>query len=144
MSATRHLQPRARTRSHSRLLVFAPSSAVMKWIEDELEGEPFGRQVAHTPQQIVCALIDDPPPRAQLLIADFDALTAGDVLGLHAIRERGWFGSVIGVGTVGPELRKSLTIERVLPRPLKGGVLRWAVAEVGLDRATSRIPKIPL
>jgi hypothetical protein len=77
-----------------------------------------------------------------VLAADFDAMSASDVLGLHGIRDRGWFGSVIALGTVSNDLRASLNVEYVIARPLVDGALRRTIAGVGLDRATTRIPKV--
>ena len=124
------------------ILVFAPQTAAMMWIDEELAGLKVTTQVARTPREIVRALVEDPPPHPQMLVADFDDLTAGDVLDLHSIRERGWFGSVIALGNVADELRNSLNIERVLPRPLGSEVLRTAVTKIGLDRPTTKMPKL--
>jgi hypothetical protein len=123
-------------------LIFAPDAGVMAWVESELGGQAFSLQVARSAREIVTALVDDPPPRAQILVSDFDALSASDVLGLHAIRDRGWFGSIVALGNVSPELRASLSVEQVLGRPLVAEQLRTAVTRVGLDQATRRIPKL--
>jgi hypothetical protein len=133
---------RAATNELNRVLIFAPDALVMKWVEDELAGLSFTLQVARSAREIVRALIDDPPPRAQVLTADLDAMSASDVLGLHGIRDRGWFGSVIALGTVSKDLCASLNIEHVIARPLVEGALRRTIAGVGLDRATTRIPKV--
>jgi hypothetical protein len=127
----------------NRILIFAPDAEVMAWVEAELGGESFTLQVARSAREIVRALVDDPPPRAQILVSDFDALSASDVLGMHAIRDRGWFGSIIALGNVSPELRASLSIEHVVARPLTTEQLRKIVKRVGLDQATRRIPKLP-
>src|SRR5262249_26366072 len=124
-----------------RVLLYAPDPEVLRWMEGELAAEPYYLQIARSPREIVRALIDDPPPRPQILIADVDALTARDVLGIHSIRDRGWFGSVIAVGALSIELRTSLAVETVVAR-LARGALREAVTAIGLHRATTKQPKL--
>jgi hypothetical protein len=124
----------------SRVLLFAPDARVIASIEHALDDHPYVFQVARTAQEIVTILVDDPPPRPQVLVADFDALSARDVLGLHAIRDRGWFGAVIALGDVAKTLCSSLNINVVLPRPIDVELLREAVGALGLDGATTRIP----
>jgi hypothetical protein len=86
-------------------------------------------------------LLDRDPPHAQIVVVDFDAMTPAEALDFHRIRDA-WFGAVIGVGTVTDELRTSLNVERVLDRALATGVLRTAVAAVGLDRPTTKMTKL--
>jgi hypothetical protein len=64
-----------------------------------IEGEPLTLQLARSVKQVVSALVEDPPSRAAILIADFDAIAPGDVMELHTIRERGWFGAGIATET---------------------------------------------
>ncbi|MDB4952787.1 MAG: hypothetical protein JWO36_356 [Myxococcales bacterium] len=126
----------------ARVLVFAPEPTRAAWIEEELAKEALTVQVTRTVEQTVAALIEDPPPRAQILIADFNAMSPADLLRLHAIREQGWFGTVIGLGTVSMAVRKSLNIDRVLSPPFVRNSLRNAVDGIGVLMATTRIPKI--
>ncbi len=123
----------------NRILTFAPNPADQKWIESELSNLSLSTQVARSVREVVAALIEDPPPRSQILVADFDAIGPADVLHLHSVRE-GWFGAIIVLGNVDEALRISLNIDRVLQRPLRDGVLRKAISEVGLDRPTTRMP----
>jgi len=123
----------------SRALVFARDEFVISFIEAELVEDSVTIQISRSAAQVVAALKDDPPPHPQILIADFDALDAAETLLLHAIREA-WYGSVIAIGTVAPDLVKSLNIERVLERPLAPNMVRDAVRAIGLNRATTRIP----
>ena len=94
-----------------------------------------------TVREVVTALIDDPPPRAQLLIADVTAMTPVDVLQLHEIRERGWFGVIVAIGAVPDELRASLAIDRVVA-PFGVHAVREAVDAVGVNKATTRMSRI--
>ncbi|HUJ57721.1 MAG TPA: hypothetical protein VLX92_04500 [Kofleriaceae bacterium] len=127
----------------SRVIVFAPDPELAAWVDGELEGARLAIQLARSVAHVVAALVDDPPPRPQILIADLDAMSPAEVLHLHQIRERGWFGIVIAIGKVGDDLKKSLQIARVLRRPLATTNLRDAVNEVGLDRETMQIRKLP-
>src|SRR5206468_3469760 len=108
----------------NRVLMFAPESAVMRWIRDELDDERLLLLVAPGVREVVTMLVDQPPPRPQILVADFASLGPADVLHLHSVRDRGWFGSVIALGAVSAELKSSLNIGRVLERPLVDGALR--------------------
>src|SRR5438067_10720124 len=132
-----------RTRGvQNRVLVFAPDADVLDAIQQGLDGVPFVITIAATVPAIVRALVHAGPARPQLLIADLDVMSAADVMALHEIRSGGWFGSLIAIGVVSEELRKSLNIERVLALPLRVAAVRDAVAQVGLDRATTRIRKL--
>ena len=123
----------------SRALVFARDEFVLSFIEAELVEDDITIQISRSAAQIVAALKDDPPPHPQILVADFDALDGPETLLLHSIREA-WYGSIIALGTVPPDLVKSLNIERVLVRPLATDMVRDAVRAIGLNRATTRIP----
>jgi len=128
--------------SPNSVLVYTPDPATKAWAESELSGQPVMIRFVPSVAEIVRALVDDPPPLPQVLIADFDAMKAADVLHLHGIRERGWFGSIIALGEVAGSLKTSLNVERVLARPLGANVLRSAVSRIGLDLPTTKIPKI--
>jgi hypothetical protein len=125
-----------------RALALAPNDALATWLAHALSRANVTLQIARTLNEVIAALVDDPSSRPQLLIADFDALDAGQVLHLHTIRERGWFGTIIALGSVSPDLQKSLSIERVVPRPLDGDALRKAVDGVGLVKATTKMMKL--
>ena len=123
-----------------RVMVHAACSHRSAWVEKELGRlnavMQIGRHVAH----VVSALIEDPPPRPQVLVVDFDAIQPVDLMQLHAIREHGWCGRIIGLGVVPPALRASLGIERVLNTPFDADSLRDAVAEIGFETQTKAIP----
>jgi hypothetical protein len=126
-----------------RAMVLAPVPAIAAWIEDELSQCQATWQLGRTIEQAVAGLTEDPPPRAQLLIVDLDALAPGDLLGLHAIRDLGWFGLVYGLGSAPPELRRSLGIHRLIAPPYGAGTLAEAVAAAGLLVATTRMERMP-
>lgn len=124
-------------------LVYAPAADRLKWIEEEVAEEKLKLQVVRSVDQVVTALVIDPPPRAMILIADFDAVSGAELLHLHSIREQGWFGTIIALGNVPLATRKSLNIDRVIMPPFAKHSLRNAVANVGVSLATTKIPKIP-
>jgi hypothetical protein len=124
-----------------RALVYAPSESRAAWIETELEREPVMVQIAQSIEHAVSALIEDPPPRPQVLIADFDDMTPGELFHLHVLREQGWFGRIIALGDLPPALCSSLTVDHVLPSPLAGGALRSVIASAGfIATTTCRMP----
>jgi hypothetical protein len=102
-----------------RTLIYAPEPTRAAWIESELSRAPITVtiQVGRRVRTIVSALVKDPPPRPQVLIVDFDAIAPGELLDLHVIRDEGWSGRLIALGTVPPELRASLAIDDVLTPP---------------------------
>jgi len=139
-----------------RTLVFAPEPTRARWIESELtqsnatvlEGdEPRPRitiQVGRRVRTVVFALLKDPPPRPQVLIVDFDAVSPGELFELHAIRHEGWTGRLIGLGVVPDELVTSLEIDRVFTAPFVRDSLLDCVAGTRHAAVTITIPVIPL
>lgn len=142
--AGRHPYVRARgtvtpRESPGRALLLTTDPDLERIVEPELAALEIDLQVVRSVAPVIAALIDDPPPRAQLLLADFDALSPGDVVQLHDVRERGWFGAILALGRVPAEFGASLNIRRILPRPLAGDAVRRAVAAIGLVDRTRRI-----
>lgn len=123
-----------------RVIVHALEDQRAQWIDRELAEVDAVVQCGRNVAQVVAALIEDPPPRPQVLIVDFDTITPGDLLHLHAVREHGWCGRIIGIGVVPAPLRASLGIERVLNTPLVRDTLRDSIAEIGFHASTRRIP----
>jgi hypothetical protein len=99
-------------------------------------------QIGFSVAQVVSALVEDPPPRPQILVADFDDMSAGELMHLHVLREQGWFGRIIALGGVPPALRSSLAIERVLAVPRARHALRDAITNAGFLAATTKLPII--
>lgn len=93
-----------------RALALAPGHET--WIRSELAGTGLTTRFVRSVGEVVSALVEAPPPRPQILIVDFSAVSAGELLHLHSIREQGWFGSMIAIGRVALSLRASLGIER--------------------------------
>jgi hypothetical protein len=123
-----------------RVIVFAPAEQRASWIDSEIARCDALVQIARSVEQIIGALVEDPPPRPQVLVVDLDAITAGDLMYLHLIRERGWCGRIIGLGTAPPALRMSLGVERMLNTPFVQDSLADAIGEIGFHAATKKIP----
>jgi hypothetical protein len=123
-------------------IALAPDERLATWIGHQLAGTGVTLHTVRSVREAVDALVDDVPTRPQMLIADFDALDAGELLHLHSIRDKGWFGTIVGLGSLSDDLKKSLNIERVLPRPLDGDALRMAVAAAGLVKATTKMVRL--
>lgn len=123
-----------------RVMVYAPDPARAAWVDAELENHDAVVQVGFSVGQVVSALIEDPPPRPQILVADFDQIAAGELMHLHVLREQGWFGRIIALGDVPAALRSSLVIEHVVPAPLTRDALRSVITNSSFVAATTRIP----
>jgi len=129
-----------------RTMVFAPEATRASWIESELSRAPISItiQVGRKVRTVVSALVRDPEPRPQVLIVDFDAVSPGELLELHTVREEGWAGRLIGLGTVTPELMNSLGVDHVLAPPLVRDSLLDIVAGTRHAATTVAMPLIPL
>jgi hypothetical protein len=123
-----------------RVLVYAPGSSRTSWIESELAHRSVLVQLGHSVGQVVSALVEDPPPRPQILVADFDDIAPGDLLHLHVLREQGWFGRIIAIGNLPPELCASLAVECVLGPPFARDALRDVITSTNFVAATTKLP----
>lgn len=138
-----------------RCLIFAPEPNRARWVEDELtqgnsqvleSSEPRPKisiQLGRRVRTVVYALTKDPPPRPQVLIVDFDAISPGELFELHAVRHEGWTGRLIGLGDVPPDLVKSLEVDQVFTAPFVRDTLLDAVAGTTHAAVTTLIPVIP-
>jgi len=111
-----------------RAIVYAPVPQRARWIEAELDRDGAVLQLSQSIRNIVSILVDDPAPYPSLLVVDFDSVTPVELMELHLVRERGWFGSIVGLGSVAPALRTSLAIDHVLTPPFVTDSLRDAIA----------------
>jgi hypothetical protein len=129
-----------------RTMIFALEPDRAAWIEGELSRAPISItiQVGRRVRTVVSALVRDPPPRPQVLIIDFDAVSPGELIELHAIRHEGWSGRLIGLGTIPPELRASLGVDHVFTEPLVRDSLLDCVAGTRHAAVTTAIPLVPL
>lgn len=125
-----------------RTLVYAPEPTRAAWIDRELSHPPITIQIGRRIRTVVAALVRDPPPRPDVLVVDFDALSPAELHELHTIRQ-GWYGRLIALGTVSPELRSSLGIDHVLVEPLVRDSLLDCVAGTNHAVVTTACPVIP-
>ena len=123
-----------------RVLVYAPAPARASWVETELQDKAVMTQIGFSVAHVVSALVEDPPPRPQILVADFDALSPAEVMHLHVLREQGWFGRIIAIGGVPLALRNSLAIDHVLGAPYVRDALRDVIINAGLVAETTKLP----
>jgi hypothetical protein len=128
-----------------RAIVLAPAADRRRWIEAEIARVRAVVQVARSLRGVITALCDDPAPRPAVLVVDLDALTAAEVMQLHEVRERGWFGTIIALGRAVPALRKSLDLGRVLSAPFVEDALAEALAHARSEsiRRTVPLPRFP-
>ena len=125
-----------------RVLVHARQAERADWIEAELGRSGALVQLGFSVEHVVSALVEDPPPRPQILVADFDDLSGAEILHLQILREQGWFGRIIALGDVPPALCLSLSIERVIAPPLARDALRDAIVEPGFATPTAKMPAL--
>lgn len=123
-----------------RVLVYAPSAARAAWVEAELLHDSVMVQIAFSIDHVVSALVEDPPPRPQILVADIDVMDPGELLHIHVLREQGWFGRIIALGTLPDPLRVSLGVERVIDPPFPCNSLRDVIINNAFFDQTMKLP----
>jgi hypothetical protein len=126
-----------------RTIIYSPAADRVRFLENELGREPTMLQVSRGVKDLVAALIDDPPPRPQILVIDLELLSPAEILHLHSVRDHGWCGTIIALGRVSASLRASLAITAVLPFPLAEDALHDVLAELRFDAQTMRLPVLP-
>jgi len=124
-------------------IVYAPSPDRRQWVERELAHGPTTVQVASDVAEVVSVLVGD-GPHAQMLVIDIDALSAGELLHVHQIREHGWCGTIVALGLVPPSLRHSLKVARAIPPPFVEAALTDEVVKhrCATEGQTARIPVV--
>jgi hypothetical protein len=143
-----NVHPRLQTRTAGlvdqalvRVLVYARRAPRASWVEAELQHRAVMVQLGFSVAQVVSALVEDPPPRPQILVADFDDMDPGELLYLQVLREQGWFGRIIALGDVPSTLCESLSIERVIGKPFPRDALREVISDPGSGpQCTTKMP----
>jgi len=125
-----------------RVIIYSVVAERLHWIEQELARGRAMVQVGRSVTHIVAALVEDPAPRPQILVIDLDAVPAGELFHLHSIREQGWCGTIVALGTIPQSLRSSLAIDKVIAPPFASDSLCEEIAKhrVGTTAQTVRIP----
>jgi len=139
----RGAEPSANAGDKVRVLVYVRSPTRSPWVEAELAHKTVIVQIAFSVAHVISALVEDPPPRPQILVADFDDMEPGELMDLHLLREQGWFGRIIALGELPASLCSSLAIERVLGAPFERDALRVVIIESGFVAATTKLPILP-
>jgi hypothetical protein len=124
-------------------VIYTPQAQVAKWVEAELDRDGAVVQTARNMSTLMQSLVDDPTPRPNVLVVDLDAIAPGELMELHSLRERGWFGTIIGLGKVPGELKTSLGVDRTIAPPFVRDRLRDTITELREPAATRQIPKMP-
>ena len=124
-------------------VIYVPAAQVAKWVENELDRDGAVLQTARSLPQLMRALVEDPTTRPNVLVVDLDAISPGELLELHSIRERGWFGTIVGLGKVPEPLRLSLGVDHAIAPPFVRDQLRDAIVALREPVATQPIPIIP-
>lgn len=122
-------------------MIYSPSAERAQQLGDELAAHALV-QIGRGVTDVVAALVEDPPPRPQIFIVDIDLIAPADLFYLHTIREQGWCGTIIAIGSAPLALRRSLNIDRVLPQKYYAGALRQAISNIRFDQQTLQIPTI--
>jgi hypothetical protein len=126
--------------SSRRIVLCARDAAVRRWVVEELAGDPSPVMVAESVSEAVFAISEG--GRNQLLIVDIDELGEPELLELQTVRGLGWSCPFVGLGQVSRQLRTSLRITHVVPRPFGSEALRVILSRVQIARDTVELPKI--
>lgn len=105
-----------------------------RWIEDELAFEPVPMRLVRSIEEVVRTLTEQSSQLPEALVGDFSAVDAGEEPLLCSIRERGWSGTVIAIGSISPGLREALRVDSVLDATLASADLRTALSPFGVTR----------
>ena len=124
-----------------RIACIARDPGLAKWVREELTHPRYSLEIVDDTAALVSTLTTGAPPFPQVLIVDLDELSPTEILGLHSLRDGGWFGAIIAIGVAPAELRASLAIEYAVP-PFRPGLLSRTLRELGLSRSTTRMEKL--
>lgn len=128
-----------RRRIRQRVIAFAPRVGTLRWIMEELDGEPYKVMGVRSIVELVAALKQAMPPGHPIAIADFDTMTEADICELEDLRKANWGGVLIGLGHVERDVRLALRVSEVVMRPFGSERLRKSLSEADVDRTTQQI-----
>jgi hypothetical protein len=105
----------------------------MRWIRDELRGEPYALHVVTTvPELIAHVRRHELPPR--IAVCDFDSLQDDDITELLAFSECSWDGVLVALGNVGATVQALLSIGEVILPPYGSERLRKTIEMLSEER----------
>lgn len=117
-----------------RIAIFAPADSAMRWIVEELAGEPYVLAPLPGIDELLALVRNDKPDRPDLLIADFDSLSRTQLQDLRTIGRQQYAPTMIALGVVPADVFWALDIEHEIPRPLGSESLRQAVCDALRNR----------
>lgn len=121
------------------VIAFTPRATTLRWIDNELAGEPFKVIGVGSMAELIERLRE----RSNLIaIVDFDATTDEDIAALEALRKSRWTGELIALGHVDPEVRTALRVRDAFMRPLGSERLRKSISEITVDNLTLELPAL--
>jgi len=106
----------------------------MRWIVEELAGEPYLLSALPDIDELMAVVSNDKPDRPALLIADFDSLSRAEMQDLRSIGRQQYAPAMIALGAVPADVFWALDIEHEIPRPLGSESLRQAVSDALRNR----------
>ncbi len=107
--------------------MYAPHTSVQKWIDEELVGAPCEVALMESLDEAVDAIVQRDRCR-KIFVVDVDPLDADDLATIEAAWERD--AVVVGLGHVPGDLRVSLSMMYVVPRPFGSEKLRAIISAV--------------
>lgn len=121
------------------ILLYTREAYVEKWVEGELDGGGATLRVVHTVDEVFTLLVSAPPPRPQVLILDTDTGALRELLGLSALRDAAWTGTIVALAqrVVPGRLRTTLRVEASLTQPFHRDDLRSCLREMLPNEAAS-------
>lgn len=126
-----------RNRVRRTVLVLTPRSGTLRWIQEELEGEPYKVIAVTSATELVARLRE----RSNLIaIVDFDEATEQDIAALLTVRDSIWRGELFALGRLEGDVRALLKVRETYVRPFGSERLRKALSEITVDRTTELLP----
>jgi len=138
-------EPRHGETFDHRAVIYSQRSERIHWMESELARSGMPLVIAHDVPHVVAMLVGELQnlARPAVLVLDVDELTEGEVVHLHRIRESGWSGVMVVLGSAPPSLRAALGIDRTLSPPYVENALCKEIARHAQDSTASTVP-IPI
>ena len=114
------------------ILLYTRESYVEQWVTGELDGGGATLRVVRTVDDIFTALIAAPAPRPQVLVIDTDTGALRELLGLSALRDAAWTGTIVALAqrVVPGRLRSTLRVDSALTQPFHRDDLRGCLREM--------------